>query len=46
MLNERFVKTPDEYSPKAGYEEETIFREAMMKMDKEMLVKKRNDARL
>ena len=45
-FNERFVKTSDGwYSPKAGHQEEMIYREAVRKMDKEVLVKKRNDTR-
>ena len=46
-FRERFVKSPVDgrYAPKAGHWEEMRYREAMRKMDEEILAKKRNDKR-
>ena len=45
-FNERFVITPGGwYTPKAGHQQEMDYRQAMRKMDLELLVKKRNDRR-
>ena len=41
-FNERFFKTPEGwYAPKAGHQHEMAYREAMRKMDKEVLNRKR-----
>jgi len=42
-FNERFAKTPEGwYVPKAGHEHEMEYREAMRKMDQEVLIRKRS----